>query len=69
MIIEVGPNRFIGGEPDKTLATRHHWCDYCGGDGLDYDFEGELTVCSPCFGRGQVECGDKTCPDHARPVR
>lgn len=54
-IIDLGDGSFIAGDPADTLADGHHWCEFCGGDGLDYDDDG-LTVCYPCFGVGTSEC-------------
>ena len=56
---------FIGGDPDTILHAGNHWCEYCRGDGLEYDDANELTVCGMCSGVGQVECGDPDCTDHA----
>lgn len=56
---------FIGGDPDTTLHEGNHWCEYCRGDGLEFDMDNELTVCGGCAGVGHVECDDADCTDHA----
>lgn len=66
-IIELGNDRFIAGDPDTTLHPGNHWCDFCGGDGLDYDYfneEPQLTVCGNCCGVGQVQCDNPDCTEH-----
>lgn len=68
-IIDLGNDRFIAGDPDTTLHEGNHWCDWCGGDGLDYDYEGDLMVCFGCFGVGQAECVDPECKEHEHSTR
>jgi hypothetical protein len=63
-IIDLGNGRFIAGDPDTVLAPTSHWCQWCNGDGLEYDSDGELTVCLGCFGIGQMECDNPECADH-----
>jgi hypothetical protein len=63
-IIDLDNDRFIAGDPDTTLHDNNHWCYGCGGDGLDYDYNDELTICSGCSGIGQVECDDTGCTLH-----
>ncbi|QTV79499.1 hypothetical protein [Microbacterium sp. NIBRBAC000506063] len=64
-IIELGDGRFIAGDPPAALDIGEHWCESCGGDGLEYDFEGELTICFGCHGRCTVDCDDTACPVHS----
>ncbi len=66
-IIQVSETRFIAGDPPETLPENHHWCEYCGGDGLEYDHEDELTVCGNCYGTCTYECEGDDCraPEHA----
>lgn len=63
-IIEVGDSRFIAGDPATELEPCNHWCDYCGGAGLEEDFNGDLVVCGGCEGFGQVECDVTDCEQH-----
>ena len=55
---------FIAGEPTEVLPYWHHWCGRCGGDGLEYDGDGELAVCGGCFGSGVEPCLDPLCGEH-----
>ena len=64
-IIDLGGGRFIAGDPETILAPKNHWCEWCNGDGLDYDYDDDLTICSGCWGAGQIECEDAGCADHA----
>jgi hypothetical protein len=63
-IIDLGENRFIAGDPPENLPVGHHWCEWCGGDGLDYDINDELTICGGCSGACIVECADPNCDKH-----
>lgn len=62
-IIQAGPDRFIAG--DTVLDIGQHWCGYCHGEGLEYDWDDNLTTCTGCFGRGTVDCEDTACPTHS----
>lgn len=55
-IIELGGGAFIAGDPPETLPFGQHWCRWCGGDGLEYDFEGELGICMGCDGLCTEPC-------------
>lgn len=61
-IIDLGNGRFIAGDPPEALPEGHHWCEYCGGDGLDYDYNDDLTTCGGCDGTCTVEC--EGCDEH-----
>lgn len=63
-IIETA-NGFIAGDPPTTLGIGEHWCDWCHGDGLDYDWDGELTTCGACCGMGVEDCTNTACPEHS----
>lgn len=65
-IIDLGNGRFIAGDPPETLPVAHHWCKYCGGDGLEVDDEGDLMVCGECNGTCTLECDG--CDDHPEPT-
>lgn len=64
-IIQTGEHSFIAGDPPEALPIGHHWCTYCGGDGLEYDFDGQLTICGGCAGACTVECTDTACTTHS----
>lgn len=55
---------FIAGDPPETLPEGHHWCESCGGDGLGYDDDGDLTICFHCYGSCTLECDDDECAEH-----
>lgn len=65
-IIQTSPTSFIAGDPADHLKADEHWCGYCSGDGLEYDYTDELVICGGCDGRGVVNCVDPECPDHTR---
>lgn len=65
MLIQSGPETFIAGEPPVSLDLGQHWCTYCLGDGLEYDYDGELTTCGFCYGKCTVDCEDTACPTHS----
>lgn len=48
-IIEVGNGSFIAGDPEVPVGIRPCWC---GGSGLEYDYDGFLAICHGCFGLG-----------------
>lgn len=65
-IIELGGGGFIAGDPPTELELGHHWCEYCGGDGLDYDYYAEcMTVCGACSGACVTPCADTACLEHS----
>ncbi|OJU39665.1 MAG: hypothetical protein BGN97_00135 [Microbacterium sp. 69-10] len=64
-IIQTGPDSFIAGDPPTDLNLGQHWCGWCHGDGLEYDYDGELQLCGGCEGRGTVDCEDTACPTHS----
>lgn len=64
-IIQTGPNSFIAGDPPVTLDIGEHWCWACAGDGLEYDWDGELTTCGVCSGACVVLCEDTACIVHS----
>lgn len=64
-IIELSDGSCIAGDPLVSLGLGEHWCGYCGGDGLEYDFDGELTICMGCFGACVVQCEDTACIAHS----
>lgn len=64
-IIQAGEDRFIAGDRPAELPDGHHWCGWCGGDGLEYDVDGQLTICLVCSGTCTVECTDTACPAHS----
>lgn len=63
-IIETGRGRFIASDPPSKLAEGEHWCDYCGGDGLEEDEQG-LAICRNCSGNGVLDYTDTACRDHS----
>ena len=68
-ILQTGENSYIAGDPPEALGLREHWCSSCRGDGLEYDWDDELTICMSCFGACVVECDDPECEDHTRGSR
>lgn len=64
-IIELGDGGFIAGDPPTVLPYGQHWCEWCGGDGLEYDVDVELTICGGCGGCGGL-CTEECfgCEDH-----
>lgn len=64
-IIDLDDGSNIAGDPPTTLDLGEHWCDYCGGDGLEYDFDAELSICMGCFGRCVRDCEDTACLTHS----
>lgn len=55
-IIDLGNGDFIAGDPPEELPFGQHWCGWCGGDGLEYDFEGDLGICPGCSGLCTEAC-------------
>lgn len=55
----------IFGDPPDGLDLGQHWCPSCGGSGLEYDYDGELTICFGCLGVCVVDCTDTACPEHS----
>lgn len=53
--IDLGDGRYLAGEPETDLRDGYHWCEWCDGDGLDYDSDGSLGTCPECMGVGQVK--------------
>lgn len=64
-IIESGNGSFIAGDPPTTLPPGHHWCTWCNGDGLDYDWDDNITTCGGCFGACITDCTDTACREHS----
>lgn len=64
-IIDLGDGSFIAGDPPTDLDLGQHWCDVCGGDGLDYGWDGDLDICFSCDGRGVRDCDDTACLTHS----
>lgn len=64
-IIELGGGSFVAGDPVTDLDLGEHWCDWCHGDGLEYDFDGEPTICGGCSGSGIRLCDDTACLTHS----
>ena len=64
-IIQVSDTRFIAGDAATVLEDGEHWCESCGGDGLDCGYDDELTVCYVCCGSGVVLCTDTACLTHS----
>ncbi|WEG10413.1 hypothetical protein PU630_07680 [Microbacterium horticulturae] len=64
-IIQTGPDSFIPGDPPTELPDGRDWCPACGGWGLEYDFDGDLTICFGCGGACTVECTNTACPTHS----
>lgn len=64
-IIDLGDDSFIAGDPPEALDIGQHWCEYCDGDGLDYDFDGELSICGGCSGACVRDCTDTACLTHS----
>lgn len=65
MIIDLGDDRYIAGEPPAAPKPGQHWCEWCAGDGLEYDADGELGICMGCSGRCVHDCEDTACPEHS----
>jgi DnaJ-class molecular chaperone len=63
-IIDLGDGGFIAGDTDTVLAPENHWCEWCGGYGLEHDPDWGLTVCDGCGGSGQSICEDEACEAH-----
>lgn len=64
-LIQTGPDSFIAGDPPVDLPDGHDWCPSCGGDGLEYDWNGDLTLCFECYGMCTLECTDTACVRHS----
>ncbi len=64
-LIRTGPNSFIAGDPPGQLPEGHHWCEHCGGSGLEYDYGGELQICFGGFSACTVDCTDTACATHS----
>lgn len=64
-IIELTDGICIAGDPPVSLDLGQHWCDYCAGDGLEYDWDDELTTCSACYGSRVRDCVDTACLQHS----
>ncbi|BAU32442.1 uncharacterized protein MalAC0309_1591 [Microcella alkaliphila] len=55
-IIEVDENTFIAGDPPAEPPVGQHWCTWCGGDGLENDWDDALTICGGCSGACTEKC-------------
>ena len=68
-IIDLPDGSFIAGDPPESLDLGQHWCDWCGGSGLEYvygfDDETTLQICSGCWGVCVRDCKDTACPEHS----
>lgn len=64
-IIDLPDGGFIAGNPPTELGHGEHWCDWCDGDGLEYDYDGDLTICRGCDGVCVRDCTDTACPEHS----
>lgn len=68
-LINCGDGRFIAGDPPTELPVGHHWCPYCGGDGLEHDLDGILSTCIYCYGGCTEECSGEDCYECAQDAR
>lgn len=64
-VIEVGNGSFIAGDPPERLDLGQHWCEWCGGNGLEYDADDYLTTCGGCWGTCVRDCTDTACLVHS----
>jgi hypothetical protein len=64
-IMDLGDGRFIAGDPPAELREGEHWCQWCAGSGLEYDWDDTLTTCGGCWGAAVLECTDTACPVHS----
>lgn len=64
-IIDLPDGSCIAGDPPEVLDIGQHWCEYCGGDGLDYDWDNNLTICGFCSGSCVQDCEDTACLAHS----
>lgn len=64
-IIDLPDGSFIAGDPPSELDLGQHWCESCGGSGLEYDWNGDLTICYMCVGVCVTDCTDTACPAHS----
>lgn len=63
-IIQLSETSFIAGDAATSLEEGEHWCESCGGDGLEYDYD-DLVICWACSGMGVVDCADTACLTHS----
>lgn len=61
-IIDLPDGGFIAGDPPTELAEGHHWCSWCRGEGIEFDYDGEWAICTGCWGVCTVAC--EGCDDH-----
>lgn len=64
-MIDCGDGSYIAGEPPAELDLGQHWCGWCAGSGIEYDWDDTLTLCGGCSGTCVVECDDTACPTHS----
>lgn len=64
-IIPLGDGGFIAGDPPSELDLGQHWCEWCGGSGLEYGHDGDLDLCMGCHGQCVRDCDDTACLEHS----
>lgn len=64
-IIDLGDSGFIAGDPPEELDLGQHWCEYCAGDGLEDTWDGDIQVCTACYGVCVTQCEDTACLTHS----